>query len=79
MMRKTDDLCSEFSKQWWLWMVLTGTFLSLTISCKMVGLFAFLTVGSAVLVDLWNLLDIKRGHSMVRVEARLDGQVTNAQ
>lgn len=42
-------------------MILTGVFLSLTISCKMVGLFAFLTVGSAVLLDLWNLLDYRRG------------------
>lgn len=47
-------------------MLLTGVFLSLTISCKMVGLFAFMAVGTAVVVDLWNLLDIKRGHSIVR-------------
>lgn len=47
-------------------MVVTGIFLSLTISCKMVGLFAFLTVGSAVLIDLWNLLDYKRGLPIVR-------------
>lgn len=32
----------------------------------MVGLFAFMTVGTAVVIDLWNLLDIKRGHSIVR-------------
>lgn len=47
-------------------MILTGIFLSLTISCKMVGLFAFLTVGTAVILDLWNLLDIKRGLTLVR-------------
>ncbi|GAA5966268.1 hypothetical protein JCM3765_002580 [Sporobolomyces pararoseus] len=58
---------SEFTKPWWTWMFLTGTFLSLTISCKMVGLFAFLSVGTAVLIDLWNLLDIKRGHSIEHV------------
>lgn len=46
-------------------MILTGVFLSLTISCKMVGLFAFLTVGTAVLIDMWTLLDIRRGHSIV--------------
>ncbi|GAA5997777.1 dolichyl-phosphate-mannose-protein mannosyltransferase [Rhodotorula paludigena] len=58
---------SEFTRPWWTWMVLTGVFLSLTISCKMVGLFAFLAVGSAVLFDLWNLLDIKRGLTMDHV------------
>lgn len=57
----------EFSKPWWGWLSLTGVFLSLTISCKMVGLFAFLTVGTAVVVDLWGLLDIRRGHSIVRL------------
>lgn len=60
---------SEFTRPWWTWMVLTGVFLSLTISCKMVGLFAFLAVGSAVLFDLWNLLDIKRGLTMVRLDS----------
>ncbi|KAM0787551.1 hypothetical protein ACM66B_003621 [Microbotryomycetes sp. NB124-2] len=57
----------EFTKPWWTWMFLTGVFLSLTISCKMVGLFAFLTVGTAVAIDLWNLLDIKRGHTIEHV------------
>lgn len=56
----------EFTRRWWTWMILTGVFLSLTISCKMVGLFAFMTVGTAVLVDMWNLLDIRRGLTMVR-------------
>lgn len=46
-------------------MIATGVGLALTISCKMVGLFTFLTVGTAVLVDLWGLLDIKRGHTIV--------------
>ena len=31
----------------------------------MVGLFTFLTIGAAVLVDLWNILDYKKGLSMV--------------
>ncbi|SCV67439.1 BQ2448_5050 [Microbotryum intermedium] len=62
--RKTH---SEFTKSWWTWMILTGVFLSLTISCKMVGLFAFLTVGTCVLIDLWGFLDIKRGHTLNHV------------
>lgn len=58
-------ISSEFTKQWWTWMLLTGIFLSLTISCKMVGLFAFMTVGTAVLVDMWNMLDVERGNDNV--------------
>lgn len=57
----------EFTPEWWTWLVATGVFLALNISCKMVGLFMFLTVGSAVLVDLWNILDVRRGYSMVSV------------
>lgn len=55
----------EFCKPWWTWLLLTGVFLSLTISCKMVGLFTFLTIGMAVAIDLWGMLDIRRGHPMV--------------
>ena len=33
----------------------------------MVGLFTFLTIGSAVLVDLWDILDYKKGYAMVVV------------
>ncbi|GAA5931969.1 hypothetical protein JCM1841_006118 [Sporobolomyces salmonicolor] len=58
---------SEFTRPWWTWMLLTGVFLSLTISCKMVGLFAFMAVGTAVIVDLWGLLDIRRGHTIEHV------------
>lgn len=58
---------NEFSPKWWAWMVATGVNLSLTMSCKMVGLLTFLTVGSAVLFDLWNLLDIRRGLTMQHV------------
>ena len=58
--------CSEFSQDWYKWLVSTGVFLALTISCKMNGLFTFMTVGTAVGVDLWNLLDYRRGLSMVK-------------
>ncbi|AEO65833.1 glycosyltransferase family 39 protein [Thermothielavioides terrestris NRRL 8126] len=49
-----------FSRKWWKWLILTGFALSCDISTKYVGLFAFITIGSAVLIDLWDLLDIKR-------------------
>ncbi|KAG8889578.1 hypothetical protein FRB98_003640 [Tulasnella sp. 332] len=54
----------EYTPRWWAWMFATGTFLACTLGCKMVGLFTFLTIGTAVIVDLWQLLDIKKGLSM---------------
>ncbi|KAK4154043.1 Dolichyl-phosphate-mannose--protein mannosyltransferase [Chaetomidium leptoderma] len=49
-----------FSRKWWKWLILTGFALSCDISTKYVGLFAFITIGSAVAIDLWDLLDIRR-------------------
>ncbi|KAI9934457.1 hypothetical protein ASPWEDRAFT_175186 [Aspergillus wentii DTO 134E9] len=49
-----------FGRKWWKWLLLTGVSLSCVISTKYVGVFTFVTIGSAVLVDLWNLLDINR-------------------
>jgi dolichyl-phosphate-mannose-protein mannosyltransferase len=49
-----------FGRKWWKWLLLTGISLSCVISTKYVGLFTFVTIGSAVAVDLWNLLDINR-------------------
>jgi hypothetical protein len=31
----------------------------------MVGLFTFMSIGSAVIWDLWGIMDIRRGHEMV--------------
>ncbi|RIA96567.1 glycosyltransferase family 39 protein [Glomus cerebriforme] len=56
----------EFSNEWWIWLVTSGVSLGLTISVKMVGLFTVMTIGVAVLIDLWNLLDIKRGLTMTQ-------------
>ncbi|OAV94016.1 hypothetical protein PTTG_06724 [Puccinia triticina 1-1 BBBD Race 1] len=55
---------NEFTRPWWTWLTLTGLALSLTISCKFVGLFTFFTIGSAVALDLWDMLDIRKGHSL---------------
>jgi len=49
-----------FSRKWWKWLLLTGFALSCDISTKYVGLFAFITIGSAVAIDLWGLLDVNR-------------------
>lgn len=62
----------EFTQEWWFWLLATGFSLACTLGCKMVGLFTFFTVGSAVLWDLWEILDIRRGHTMVSFKARDD-------
>ncbi|KAL8860159.1 MAG: hypothetical protein Q9178_003423 [Gyalolechia marmorata] len=49
-----------FGRKWWKWLLLTGVALSCVISTKYVGVFTFLTIGSAVALDLWGLLDINR-------------------
>ena len=54
-----------FTRPWWTWLVATGISLSFVMSTKYVGLFTFITIGSAVAVDLWNLLDYRRGLPMV--------------
>lgn len=50
-----------FSFSWWKWMVLTGISLSCVISTKYVGVFTFITIGFAVALDLWDLLNINSG------------------
>ena len=50
-----------FTAVWWAWLLATGVSLALTVSCKLVGVLTFATIGSAVIADLWALLDIRRG------------------
>lgn len=49
-----------FGRKWWKWLLLTGFSMSCVISTKYVGFFTFVTIGAAVAIDLWNLLDINR-------------------
>ena len=49
-----------FGRKWWKWMLLTGFCMSCVISTKYVGLFTFVTIGLAVAIDIWGLLDINR-------------------
>ncbi|KZF23902.1 glycosyltransferase family 39 protein [Xylona heveae TC161] len=51
---------TPFTRKWWKWLLLTGISLSCVISTKYVGLFTFVTIGAAVVADLWGLLDINR-------------------
>jgi dolichyl-phosphate-mannose-protein mannosyltransferase len=57
-----------FSAKWWKWLILTGFALSCDISTKYVGLFAFVTIGSAVVIDLWDLLNIKRAGGALSIQ-----------
>lgn len=52
---------NPFSYRWWKWLLMTGFSLSVVMSTKYVGLFTYVTIGLAVAIDLWDLLDIKRG------------------
>ncbi|ORZ39537.1 Dolichyl-phosphate-mannose-protein mannosyltransferase-domain-containing protein [Catenaria anguillulae PL171] len=51
---------APFSLEWWGWLTASGVSLGLVMGVKMVGLFTVATVGIAVLVELWYLLDPKR-------------------
>ncbi|KAG4441152.1 hypothetical protein IFR05_003373 [Cadophora sp. M221] len=49
-----------FGRKWWKWLLLTGFSLSCIMSIKYIGTFSFVTIGTAVAIDLWDLLDSKR-------------------
>lgn len=51
---------APFERKWWKWLLLTGFCMSCVISTKYVGAFTFFTIGCAVCLDLWDLLDINR-------------------
>ncbi len=52
-----------FSFDWYLWIITTGVSISLVMGVKMVGLFTVLTLGVGTFFELWDILDIKRGHT----------------
>ncbi|TCD71835.1 hypothetical protein EIP91_003178 [Steccherinum ochraceum] len=54
----------EFSPGWWGWLIATGFFMACTWASKVNGILTVITIGIAVLVDLWDILDYKKGHSM---------------
>lgn len=62
--RFSKERNQAFSYGWWKWLLLSGVALSCVISTKYVGTFTFATVGVAVLIDLWNLLDYRAGLSL---------------
>ncbi|KAI0705180.1 glycosyltransferase family 39 protein [Cytidiella melzeri] len=54
----------EFSPEWWGWLLATGTFMACTWASKVNGILTVAAIGTAVLIDLWDILDVKKGHSM---------------
>lgn len=55
------QLTAPLSLKWYLWLYATGLSLSFVISTKYVGMMTYATIGSAVAVNLWQLLDIRAG------------------
>ncbi|KAJ1511270.1 hypothetical protein HMI54_000929 [Coelomomyces lativittatus] len=51
-----------FTVAWWTWLMFTGMALGGVIGVKMVGLFTVFTLGMAVVIELWYLLDYRRTH-----------------
>ncbi|KIM90447.1 glycosyltransferase family 39 protein [Piloderma croceum F 1598] len=54
----------EFTAEWWFWLVATGAFMAFTWGSKVNGILTVFTIGIAVLVDLWDILDIRKGYTM---------------
>ncbi|EMD38940.1 glycosyltransferase family 39 protein [Gelatoporia subvermispora B] len=54
----------DFTLQWWGWLIATGTFMACTWASKVNGILTVVAVGIAVIVDLWDILDYRKGRSM---------------
>ncbi|KAG6334600.1 hypothetical protein ID866_4494 [Astraeus odoratus] len=54
----------EFSVEWWSWLIATGFFMACAWGSKVNGILTVVTIGIAVLIDLWDILDIKKGHTL---------------
>ncbi|KAG5638357.1 hypothetical protein H0H81_000491 [Sphagnurus paluster] len=54
----------EFSSEWWTWLLATGAFMACTWGSKVNGILTVVTIGIAVLIDLWDILDVRRNPSM---------------
>lgn len=55
----------EFTPTWWGWLIATGVLMACTWASKVNGILTVFTIGIAVLIDLWGVLDHRKpGHSM---------------
>ena len=60
-----SPLCRPFTPEWWGWLIATGIFMACAWGSKVNGVLTVVAIGIAVLVDLWDLLDIRKNPSMV--------------
>lgn len=73
------QLRAPLSWDWYLWLHATGLSLSFVISTKYVGVMTYAAIGSAVAVNVWQLMDIRAGLSLRKlfghIIKRLNGLV----
>jgi len=55
----------EFSSEWWTWLIATGVAMACTWGSKVNGILTVFTIGIAVLIDLWDILDHRKNKTMV--------------
>jgi dolichyl-phosphate-mannose-protein mannosyltransferase len=60
-LRRSD---SEFTFDWWAWMLATGFFMACAWSSKVNGILTVVAIGIAVVVDLWDLLDYRKSDNV---------------
>lgn len=74
-----EQLKKPFSLKWYIWLYLTGLSLSFVISTKYIGVMTYAAIGIAVVVNLWQLLDIRSNLTipqfMKHVSRRLNGLI----
>ncbi|KAG9224052.1 hypothetical protein CCMSSC00406_0004332 [Pleurotus cornucopiae] len=54
----------EFTTEWWGWLIATGVFMACTWASKVNGILTVAAIGCAVLIDLWDILDYRKGYTM---------------
>lgn len=74
-----EQLKKPFSLKWYIWLYMTGLSLSFVISTKYIGVMTYAAIGIAVVVNLWQLLDIRSNLTipqfMRHVSRRLNGLI----
>ena len=58
-----------------MWLIATGAFMACTWASKVNGILTVVAIGIAVLIDLWDILDVKKGHSMVSLISLVQSQL----
>ena len=66
----------EFSAQWYFWLILTGVFMACTWGSKVNGILTVATIGVATCVDLWDILDYRKGTMVSELTAHIPPYLT---